>query len=114
MTPDHAGIHVIRASMAYYGLDEGIVTDGEFDRLCNFVADHWDDLHPDRKYALGTAAKIRTSGFHVRVSTIAEHSCIRKLTELGLMRGRIVTHQGTRRFSKVIGHWLPCTAYGWG
>jgi hypothetical protein len=100
--------------MAYYGLDEAIMSDGDFDKLCNFCADNWQDLHPDRKFALGTAEQIRTSGFHVRVSFVAELSCIRRLTEMGRMDGRTIRFTGQRRASKSVGRWLPCTSYSWG
>jgi hypothetical protein len=70
---DLAARRVVMASMAYYGLDESLISDEEFDALCHRCADHWDDLSRQRKFALGSAEKIRTSGYHVRVSSIAEN-----------------------------------------
>lgn len=113
---DLAARRVVMASMAYYGLDETLMSDGEFDELSNYCADNWKDLSPQRRFALGSADKIRTSGFHVRVSTMAEEGCARWLIAKGLYDRRIRTiYPSTpQRFSKVIGRWRLCGAYLWG
>ncbi|TCV62336.1 hypothetical protein EDE09_124101 [Neorhizobium sp. S3-V5DH] len=112
---DLAARRVVMASMAYYGLDESLLSDGEFDELCRFCADNWKDLSPERKFALGSPDKIRTSGFHVRVSTQAEHGCAQWLMKQGRYPQHLIIQPTMQqRFSKVIGHWRPCNAYLWG
>lgn len=120
MTPldlDYAARQVIMASMAYYGLDEAILDDGLFDKLCVQCADHWQALTPQRKFALGSAEKIRTTGYHVRVSSLAESATASRLVSMGLydLTGpRKIFRSEAPKFSKTIGHWLPCTSYAWG
>lgn len=58
------------ASMAYYGLDETLVTDGQFDEWCLRLHDEWDDLDPVTQWKLGDPHSIHTSGFHIKCSDL--------------------------------------------
>jgi NAD-dependent DNA ligase len=54
VAPDLAARPVIMAAYAYYVYDGPITDDAEYDKLCKYVADHWDELHPDQEWALGS------------------------------------------------------------
>ncbi|WPM81348.1 hypothetical protein R5W60_06650 [Brucella pseudintermedia] len=114
---DFAARKVIMASMLYYGLEESVLSDHEFDALSCRVADNWEELAPQRKFCLGSAASIRTSGFHVRVSTIAECAAISWLKALGRYDpdgNRRIFSTAPQKYSKVVGHWRPASAFMWG
>ncbi|WP_409063198.1 DNA ligase LigA-related protein [Brucella sp. 2716] len=102
--------------MLYYGLEESVLSDHEFDALCCRVADNWKDLTPQRRFCLGSASAIRSSGFHVRVSTIAECAAISWLRSLGRYDpegNREIYSTTPQRFSKVVGRWRPAPAFMW-
>ncbi|MGN6548395.1 MAG: DNA ligase LigA-related protein [Pararhizobium sp.] len=104
---------VVMASMIYYSLDEAVLSDGAFDAYCKRCATEWKALHPDRQFALGSAAKIATSGFHVRVSSLCEAGALGWLEAEGLLRGRRVVRTERQTVSKQVGRWTPCTGYRW-
>lgn len=113
---DLAARRVAMASMAYYSLDEALLSDGEFDELANLCADRWKDLTPERRFVLVSAEKIRTSGFHVRITTAALWGTVHWLESSGRVdwsQRRILIAQQPK-VSKVVGSWYPCTAFHWG
>jgi hypothetical protein len=63
---------IVVASYLYYRHDVSMMTDGEFDGICQDVADHWSRLEPIRKFMLGSPGEVRASGFHVKVTMFAE------------------------------------------
>lgn len=108
---------VIMSSMLYYGLDEPILSDGEFDEYCKRLAKEWDNLDNQRQFCLGSPEKISTSGFHVKVSMAAEMGAISWLITEGRydVKGpRKIFRTLEPKHSKVVGRWLPCNAYQWG
>ncbi|MGX9944815.1 DNA ligase LigA-related protein [Bradyrhizobium denitrificans] len=62
------------ASLLYYRHDHSFMSDGDFDKLCQRIADAWDDLSQVRKFMLGSPGEIRSSGFHVKVTVAAENA----------------------------------------
>jgi hypothetical protein len=62
------------ASLLYYRHDHSFMSDGEFDKMCQRIADSWDQLSPIRKFMPGSAREIRSSGFGVKVTTAAENA----------------------------------------
>lgn len=70
MTPDLAARKVMVASYMYYVLDESPMEDHEFDQLCQYVADHWDELSAARKFCLGDPEAIRASGAYIKYTVI--------------------------------------------
>lgn len=70
MTPDLAARKVMVASYMYYVLDESPMTDHEFDHMCQYVADHWEELQDDRKFCLGSPEDIRASGAHIKFTVM--------------------------------------------
>ena len=106
---DLAARRVICASMAYYGLDTSLMPDSEYDGLCQFVAEFWDELEPDRQWALCSPEQIRTSGYHVKVSSQAQMATVSALGAQGLFKSKIYwteEPQGNR-------NWVPCHAFRW-
>lgn len=71
LPPDYVARKVIINAFLYYVLDAPVIPDSEYDRFANYVADHWDELHPDRKWALGSAEQIRATGYHIKFSSLA-------------------------------------------
>lgn len=70
MTPDLAARNILCAAYLYYVLDANpIMTDQRYDELSVYVADHWDDLNNDRKWALGDPGSTRASGAHFRFTS---------------------------------------------
>lgn len=61
---------VVVSSMAYYGLDEVLVTDGQFDEWCRRLHEEWDNLDPVTKWKLGDPHSIHTSGFHIKCTDL--------------------------------------------
>jgi NAD-dependent DNA ligase len=69
--PDLAARKVIVNAYMYYVFDRPILSDAEYDRLSEVAAAGWDQLHPDRQWALGSPEDIRASGFHIKFSSFA-------------------------------------------
>lgn len=59
---------VLMASLLYYGLDESMFPDSEFDSRCVHLARNFDTLSKQHQWQLGSADAISTSGFKVKVS----------------------------------------------
>lgn len=62
------------ASLLYYRHDHSFMSDETFDAMCKRIADAWDQLSPIRKFMLGSAGEIRSSGFGVKVTVAAENA----------------------------------------
>ena len=62
---------VIMASLLYYGLDQPIVSDQEYDDCCIRLYRLWFRLDPFRQWQLGTREQIKTTGYHVKVTKAA-------------------------------------------
>jgi NAD-dependent DNA ligase len=68
-SPDYAARRVIIHAFLYYVMDAPLISDGEYDRLSQYVAKNFDALDPDRQWALGSAEEIRSSGYHIKFSS---------------------------------------------
>ena len=68
---DHAARLILMSCYLYYYCDSPVLNDGDFDSLCLYVAEHWAELTDLRKYQLGSPEQIKTSGFHVKLSSMA-------------------------------------------
>ena len=79
---------VVMASLLYYGLDETIVPDPEFDAWCIKLYRLWFRLDPFRQWQLGTRDQIKATGFHVKVTHAAVGGAI---AWLGTSRRAIAT-----------------------
>ena len=71
MTPDYAARKLIVAAFCYYVIDDPIMTDATYDRYSQYVADHWDELSEDRRWALRSAKDVRSTGYHIWFSLMA-------------------------------------------
>ncbi|SDK38488.1 DNA ligase LigA-related protein [Bradyrhizobium ottawaense] len=63
---------IVVASYLYYRHDLSMMPDHEFDNICQVVADGWRGLSPLRQFMLESPGAIRASGFHVKVTWMAE------------------------------------------
>ena len=72
--PDLAGRWVIMLSHLYYDRAVSIIPDFEFDRLCRYVSDHFDEISPVVQWQLGSAEAIKSSGFHVKITCMGASS----------------------------------------
>lgn len=82
-SPDLAARRLIVASYAYYVLDNPIMSDGDYDKVSQRVADKWADLDPDRQWAMGTPDDTRAGGSHFKFTTRAVMAVAAKFAELG-------------------------------
>lgn len=70
---------IIMASWLYYEKNISIISDAEFDALCQEVADdlEWfemmgeSEIDPVRRIQLGSADQLRASGFHIKVTQLS-------------------------------------------
>ena len=67
---------VVMASMLYYGLDESVVADEEYDGWCLRLHKLWLRLDPFRQWQLGSRDEIKGTGFHVKVTMAAANAAI--------------------------------------
>lgn len=102
LTPNVAARQVIYHSFLYYGLDQNEIKDTEFDKLCQYVADNWEQLSDDNKLKLGSAEKIRASGYHIKMSQ-------QDLYGAAHMLGRpiLIPPNHFHSFAKKEGHLMP-------
>lgn len=69
LTPDLAARKILVAAYLYYNHDRSIMSDGEYDKLSQYVANHWDELPPIRQWCLGSAEATRATGMHFKFTT---------------------------------------------
>lgn len=83
---------VVMASYLYYRHDESMMSDEEFDQHCVRLSKNFDRLSDVRKFCLGDARSIRSSGYHVYVTVLAQDACIWYANERGwkLDRSRFI------------------------
>ncbi|ARQ95294.1 hypothetical protein [Bradyrhizobium phage BDU-MI-1] len=62
------------ASLLYYRHDHSFMSDETFDMICKQLAEQWNRLSPIRKFMLGSAREISSSGFGVKVTHAAENA----------------------------------------
>jgi hypothetical protein len=78
LTPDLAARKIIVAAYMYYVLDDGPMTDHEYDAMSKYVADNWDQLDPVRQWQLGNPGSTAAGGSHIKFTVIAV-DCARHL-----------------------------------
>lgn len=91
------------------------MSDAIFDGYCKRLVKEWNDLSIERKFVLGSVEEIATSGYHIKVSTLAEGSLIAYFTKNNLLlHGQRIVRTKNYRFNKKFNfRWLPCTAFTW-
>ncbi|MFT3671285.1 DNA ligase LigA-related protein [Aestuariivirga sp.] len=102
LKPEAAGRQIIYHSFLYYGLDINEIKDAEFDKLCVFAADNWDALSDDMKKKLGSAEKLRASGYHCLMSQQDLYAAAEKLR-----RPILIPPNHLNAFIKKPGHLMP-------
>lgn len=65
----YAARKVLINAFLYYVMDAPTISDGEYDRLSRYVADHWDKLNDDQKWALRNPNDTRAGGSHIRFAS---------------------------------------------
>jgi hypothetical protein len=81
---------VIVTSAAYYGLDESLIPDHEFDGYCQRLHDEWEDLSRVTQWKLGDPQSIHASGYHVKLAERDVAGLAEVLFQRGSLRYRIV------------------------
>lgn len=71
LSPDLAARKIIVAAYMYYVLDDGPITDHEYDALSQYVADNWGQLDPVRQWQLGDPGSTRASGAHFKFTVMS-------------------------------------------
>lgn len=59
---------VLMSAVLYYGLDQPLVSDGQYDEWCKIVSRHWSSLHQDRQWQMRSPDDVLTSGFDFRIT----------------------------------------------
>lgn len=78
LAPDLAARKIIVAAYMYYVLDDGPMTDHEYDAMSQYVADNWDQVDPVRQWMMGDPDSTRASGAHFKFTVYAV-CCARSL-----------------------------------
>jgi hypothetical protein len=100
---------IVVASLLYYRHDHSFMSDHEFDHICQRVAGAWSGLTPARQFMLGSPGEIRASGYHVKVTTMAEgaaYSWMRTNRVSPSQVGPITKWN----FNDLVGHWAGVAA----
>lgn len=74
---------VLMLSHLYYDRNVSLVSDADYDELCQMVADRWDELDDTLQTMLGSAEEIRTTGSHVFLSRLTISAAERLAADLG-------------------------------
>lgn len=74
--PDHAARLILMSCYLYYKCSSPVLSDGEFDNVCQYVAEHWSELTPLRQHQLKSPEDIKGSGHHVLMSVFALEGAI--------------------------------------
>lgn len=104
---DYEGRRLLVAAYLYYVLDTSPMSDGEYDKLSAFVAKHWDELKPDRQWAMRDPVSTKAGGSHFRFSTL--------VVSAALNRYKYITGQSLEfpnelwRESKTNGRYVTCS-----
>jgi len=104
---------VLAASLIYYGLDESVVDDSQFDAWCKKLAKQWHKLDEFRQWQLGSAESIRTSGFHVKCTMATLGGAIAWLNEQGKLKAPVGPSQNWNFSKKRRLHWLTPEFFTW-
>lgn len=104
---------VIMSSLLYYGLDEPLIPDRQFDEWCVALAGRWKELDPFRAWQLGSAEEIRSSGFHVKITQAAVGGTVAWLKSFGVKK-IIVPNKKWKWSAKHQVSWLTTADFAWG
>lgn len=91
---------VVMASYFYYRFDCNMMSDSEFDSICVRLSENFDRLTPLRRFMLGDALSIRSSGYGVYVTVHAQDACLHYAQEHRLPMNRDVEPISRWRFSE--------------
>lgn len=83
MDPNLAARLLIMSAYLYYCCDSPVISDGDYDKLSNFVAKNWDKLSEQMQWQLGSADDIRATGSGILITQMgqgAAHSWHKKKT----------------------------------
>lgn len=79
MPVDWVGRQLLVASFCYYMLDEPVMDDARYDRMSIFVADYWDALDWERKWAFRfDPESTRSSGAHFRFTSLVAGAALNR------------------------------------
>ncbi len=105
---------IVMSSILYYGLDEPLLSDAQFDAWCLKLSKLWFRLDPFRQWQLGSRDDIKTSGYQVKVTQAAVGGSIAWLEAQAKLMGRRVETVRPWQWSKRHQvHWLLPTDFRW-
>lgn len=67
---------LIMSSYLYYQRSCNVLSDGDYDKLSNFVADNWDELTEQLKWQLNSPEDIRTTGNGIKITQMGESAAL--------------------------------------
>ena len=59
---------LIMSAYLYYRCDSPVISDGEYDKLSLYVAEHWEELDEQLQWQLGDADAIRATGMGILIT----------------------------------------------
>lgn len=68
MDPDLIARRVVMSAFLYTELNSPVLSDADFDRSCQRVAERWQDVQPIRQWQLGSPENILTTSQHVKIT----------------------------------------------
>lgn len=67
---------LIMSSYLYYQRSCNVLSDGDYDKLSNFVADNWDELTEQLKWQLNSPEDIRATGNGIKITQMGESAAL--------------------------------------
>lgn len=104
MSIDLSARRLLMASLAYYGLDQPFMTDAAYDELSREVAAGWKGLGEARRFMLGSAEEVLTSGNFFKITMACAAATATLL-------GTRLVPSTKWKSAKLIGRWLPPTEF---
>lgn len=67
---------LIMSAYLYYHRSCNVLSDGDYDKLSNFVADNWNELSEQLKWQLNSPDDIRATGMGIKITQMGESSAL--------------------------------------
>lgn len=68
--------YLIMSAYLYYNRSCNVISDGEYDKLSNFVADNWNELNDQLQWQLNSAEDIRATGNGIKITMQGESAAL--------------------------------------
>lgn len=76
LTVERSARWLVMSAYLYYERSCNKISDGDYDKLSNFVADNWDELSDQMKWQLNSPSDIRATGNGIKITQMGESAAI--------------------------------------